>query len=151
MRFPYGIADFRRIRRERRVYVDRTSHIRDVEDLGDTLVFLRPRRFGKSLWLQTLANYYDLRRADEFEQLFGDLAIGREPTPLANRYFVLQWNFSTVDPSGGVGKIAASLREHVSARAKVFAREYQEHLPAPIEAGGSSGSGPAPGAVKNRH
>ena len=68
IKFPYGIADFRRIRREGRVYVDRTAHIRDVEDLGDVLVFLRPRRFGKSLWLSTLATYYDLRYGDEFDE-----------------------------------------------------------------------------------
>lgn len=62
-RFPYGIADFRRIRREGMVYVDRTGHIGDLESLGSILVFLRPRRFGKSLWIQTLATYYDLRYA----------------------------------------------------------------------------------------
>ncbi len=50
IQFLYGIADFRRIRREGRVYVDLTAHIRDLEGLGDILVFLRPRRFGKSLW-----------------------------------------------------------------------------------------------------
>ena len=138
IKFPYGIADFCRIRREERVYVDRSAHIRDLEDLGDTLVFLRPRRFGKSLWLQTLATYYDLRLAGEHEELFGNLAIGRDPTPLAHRYFVLQWNFSTVDPSGGVERIAESLREHVSSQAKVFAREYGTTLPATIEAEGSS-------------
>ena len=54
---PYGIADFHRIRREGLVYVDRTRYFHDVERLGSVLVFLRPRRFGKSLWLQTLANY----------------------------------------------------------------------------------------------
>ena len=74
---------------------------------------------------------------DEFDELFGGLAIGGEPTPLANRYFVLQWNFSTVDPSGGVEQIAESLREHVSAQAEAFAADYEEHLPAPIETDGS--------------
>ncbi len=135
--FPYGIADFRRIRRQRLVYVDRTAHIADLERLGSTLVFLRPRRFGKSLWLQTLANYYDLRRTEEHDEVFGDLAIGRKPTPLAHRYFILQWNFSTVDPSGGVEEIAANLREHVSVQADAFAREYQNHLAAPIAVDGS--------------
>ncbi len=136
--FPYGIADFRRIRQERRVYLDRTAHIRDVENLGDILVFLRPRRFGKSLWLQTLANYYDLRRKDEFDELFGDLEIGSRPTALANRFFVLQWNFSTVDPSGGIEQIAESLREHVASQAKTFATRYREHLPGPVETEGGA-------------
>ncbi len=79
IRFPYGIADFRRIRREGMVYVDRTAHIRDLETLGSILVFLRPRRFGKSLWLQTLATYYDLRYADAFDEIFDGLAIGNRP------------------------------------------------------------------------
>ncbi len=69
IQFPYGIADFRRIRREGRVYVDRTSHLRDLENLGDVLVFLRPRRFGKSLWVQTLATYYDLRYGGAFDDM----------------------------------------------------------------------------------
>ncbi len=138
IRFPYGIADFRRIRQQGRVYVDRTAHIRDIEDLGDVLVFLRPRRFGKSLWIQTLATYYDLRYAGEFDELFGGLAIGQKPTPLANRYFVLQGNFSDVDPSGGVKEIAKSLREHVIYQARAFATRYQEHLPGPVDLEGGS-------------
>jgi len=63
IRFPYGIADFRHLVTAGYLYVDRTAHIREVEALGEALLFIRPRRFGKSLWLQTLANYYDLRRA----------------------------------------------------------------------------------------
>ncbi len=90
IQFPYGIADFQGIRNEGMFYLDRTSGIRDVERLGRTLVFLRPRRFGKSLWLQTLATYYDLRLAKSFDAFFGDLAAGKEPTPRRNRYFVLQ-------------------------------------------------------------
>ena len=130
--FPYGIADFRRIRRQGRIYVDRTAYIRDVERLGDVLVFLRPRRFGKSLWLQTLANYYDLRRKGEFDELFGGLDIAREPTALRNSYFVLQWNFSTVSASGDVARIADSLREHVSARVRAFVSDYRDHLRDPV-------------------
>jgi hypothetical protein len=137
---PYGIADFRRIRQQGLVYVDRTGYLREVERLGRVLVFLRPRRFGKSLWLQTLANYYDLRRADEHETLFGGLEAGRQPTALAHRYFVLQWNFSVVDPSGGVEKIAASLREHVASQAKTFFAHYGDRLDGEIEYGGNTAS-----------
>ncbi len=151
IQFPYGIADFRRIRREGRVYVDRTAHIRNLEDLGDILVFLRPRRFGKSLWVQTLATYYDLRYAADFDEIFGGLAIGpprsggpgtpageggahlpQGPTPLANRYFVLQWNFSLVKPRGGVDEIAESLRRHVRSQAELFLLDYSGHLQAEI-------------------
>jgi len=72
MRFPYGIADFPTIILEGYFYVDRTDRIRWMEEAGRQLLFLRPRRFGKSLWLSTLENYYDLARADDFERLFGD-------------------------------------------------------------------------------
>ncbi|MCP5029654.1 MAG: AAA family ATPase [Actinomycetia bacterium] len=61
-----------------------------------------PRRFGKSLWLRTLAAYFDLRLADDFETLFGDLDVGRDPTPERGSYFVLQWNFSEVSARGSV-------------------------------------------------
>ncbi len=138
IQFPYGIADFRRIRREGMVYVDRTAYIRDLEDLGSILAFLRPRRFGKSLWLQTLATYYDLRYGDDFDEIFGGLAIGHAPTPLANRYFVLQWNFSLIRSRGGIDEIAKELREHVSAQVQAFVSDYEEYLPAPVRTDGSA-------------
>ena len=76
IKFPYGNSDFHAIRTSGKLYLDRTHHIPLLEQAGEQLVFLRPRRFGKSLWLSTLANYYDLNRAGEFAALFGDLAIG---------------------------------------------------------------------------
>lgn len=134
---PYGIADFRRIRQQGLVYMDRTGYLREIEKLGRFLVFLRPRRFGKSLWLQTMASYYDLRRQDEHQILFGGLEIARDPTPLAHRYFVLQWNFSVVDPAGSTERIEESLREHVASQAKTFAAHYAGRLAADIEVDGN--------------
>ena len=99
IRFPCGIADFRAIRQQGMVYVDRTAYIREIERYGSFLIFLRPRRFGKTLFLRTLAEYYDLCGAAEPDQLFGDLAIGREPTPRRNRYFILDWDLSKVENS----------------------------------------------------
>ncbi len=132
IQFPYGIADFRRIRQQGMVYVDRTAAIRDIERLGSILVFLRPRRFGKSLWLRTLAHYYDLRLADEFEELFGGLAIGREPTPLRNRYFVLTWNFSEKGARGGVDEIGRQLNDYVNNQIKDFLVTHSGHLPGSV-------------------
>ncbi|MCP4053363.1 MAG: AAA family ATPase, partial [Mesoflavibacter sp.] len=133
MKLPYGIADFPRLRRDGHVYVDRTAHIATFEDLGDSLLFARPRRFGKSLWLQTLAAYYDLGRKDQHEELFGDLAAGREPTPLAHRFFILKWNFSVIDPLGAgaadpVAGIAAELDDYVISTVEVFLRYYRDLL-----------------------
>ncbi len=57
LRFPYGIADFRAIHEDGAVYIDRTDRIATIESIGRQLLLLRPRRFGKSLWLSTLENY----------------------------------------------------------------------------------------------
>jgi hypothetical protein len=94
LKFPYGLCDFYRIQTEHYFYVDRTSHIQEIEDYGNQLIFLRPRRFGKSLLLSMLENYYDIAKADEFDKLFGHLAIGKNPTPKHNQYMVMTWDFS---------------------------------------------------------
>jgi hypothetical protein len=150
IQFPYGIADFRRIRREGMVYLDRTGHLRDLETLGSVLVFLRPRRFGKSLWLQTLATYYDLRYAGDFDEVFDGLEIQRQPTDLANSYFVLQWNFSLITPRGSVDEIAESLRRHVRTQAEQFLLDYTGFLEAeiPMDAGASEILATLLGAVR---
>ncbi len=133
MRFPYGIADFRTIRNEGYFYVDRTDRIPLIEQAGKQLVFLRPRRFGKSLWLSTLENYYDLARTDDFEPLFGDLKIGQNPTPLHNRYFILKLNFSVVNPEGDHAAIRRALYQHVNDEIDAFNQCYLDHLPQSVE------------------
>jgi hypothetical protein len=132
MRFPYGVADFHKIHEGGYFYVDRTDRIPLIENAGDQLLFLRPRRFGKSLWLSTLENYYDLARAADFERLFGGLKIGRNPTPLHNCYFVLKLNFSVVDPRGDADAIAASLHDHINSAIDAFMLRYRAHLPTAI-------------------
>jgi len=140
MKLPYGVADFYSLRTQDYVYVDRTDRIAVVEDLGKSLLFLRPRRFGKSLWLSTLASYYDLRRAGEHERLFGDLAIGKTPTPLAHRYFVMRWDFSKIDPdpppwgvnanvSSRYERIGNEIRGYLNTSIEIFLIDYREHLP----------------------
>jgi hypothetical protein len=93
MKFPYGVRNFYKIITQDYFYVDRTDHIRPIEEYGDSLLFLRPRRFGKSLLLSTLENYYDVNKADEFERLFGHLAIGKNPTMRHNQYLIMRWDF----------------------------------------------------------
>ena len=132
MKIPYGIADFYHVITDGYLYVDRTAHIRQLEALGEALLFIRPRRFGKSLWLHTLKSYYDLRRAEEHERLFGHLEIGSDPTPLAHRYFVLVWNFSEVAARGRVEDISERLGEYVNHTVQSFTRYYREQLPEPV-------------------
>ncbi|MCP4657977.1 MAG: AAA family ATPase [bacterium] len=144
MKIPYGVADFYSLRTKGQVYVDRTDRIPILEEVGEALLFLRPRRFGKSLWLSVLANYYDLRTAEEHEVLFGGLAMGHRPTPLAHRYFVMRWDFSKIDPNPppwGVNaavdshheRIGNELRGYLNMTIRVFQRDYREHLPETVD------------------
>ncbi|MBK5938022.1 AAA family ATPase [Halochromatium roseum] len=128
MKFPYGTADFHAIRREGYYYADRTDRIRTLEEAGKQLLFLRPRRFGKTAWLTTLENYYDLARAAEFDALFGPLAIGQNPTARRNQYFVLRWDFSMVDASGNLAEIRQALHDHLNSQAKGFLLHYRTQL-----------------------
>ena len=90
---PYGMADFRAIRREGFLYVDKTRFVRELEDERYAF-FLRPRRFGKTCWLSVLEHYYDRTRKDDFEALFAGTNIGCEPTAKRSSYAVLRLNFS---------------------------------------------------------
>ena len=92
-RIPYGEANFKRIRSNDWLYVDKTRFVRDLEE--ERYVFLiRPRRFGKSCWVSLLDNYYDRKRADEFEAVFSGTHLGRQPTENRHRYVILRFNFS---------------------------------------------------------
>ncbi|ADD01939.1 AAA-ATPase-like protein [Thermoanaerobacter italicus Ab9] len=94
-KIPYGMSNFRAMREEGYLYVDKTMYIEKIENLNSKyLFFIRPRRFGKSLFLSTLENYYDVNSEKDFEKLFGDLYIGKKPTKLKNSYMILKLNFS---------------------------------------------------------
>ena len=84
-RLPYGIADFEYVMRDNLYYVDKTMYIPILEEQPNYLMFIRPRRFGKSLLLSMLKTYYDKAKKDQFEEIFGSLWIGKHPTPLMGR------------------------------------------------------------------
>ncbi len=132
MKFPYGLSDFATLIQEGYFYQDRTDRIPVLEEAGRQLLFIRPRRFGKSLLLSMLEHYYDLNRAVQFDALFGPLAIGRNPTPLRNRYFVMKWDFSLVKAQGDVKDIEAALHQHLNDRIAKFQRYYADRLTTPI-------------------
>ncbi|UOG92446.1 MAG: AAA family ATPase [Candidatus Thiothrix sulfatifontis] len=132
IRFPYGISNFNAIRTEDNLYLDRTQHIRSLEAAGKQLVFLRPRRFGKSLLLSTLANYYDVKTADQFETLFGGLEVGSNPTPEHNRYLILRWDFSKVSAQGNIDDIKNSLFEVLNQEFEGFIETYRHYLTVPV-------------------
>ena len=128
MKFPYGLSNFYELITEDYFYVDRTGHLPLIENVGKHLLFLRPRRFGKSLWLSTLENYYDVAKATEFERLFGHLAIGQNPTPLHNHYLIMRWDFSLIKSYGTVAEIEHSLHAHINSRIRTLANHYPTYL-----------------------
>lgn len=87
------------IREEDCYYVDKTPFIEDIEYSNKYFFYLRPRRFGKTLTLSMLENYYDINKKDKFETLFGGLYIGEYPTPERNSYIIVYLNFAEVDGS----------------------------------------------------
>ena len=100
-KLPCGASNFESIRTENYAYVDKTHFIELLEEENNkNQFFIRPRKFGKSLFLSVLSHYYDVRSADKFERLFGDLYIGKNPTPRKNSYAVMNFNFSGIDTSG---------------------------------------------------
>lgn len=88
-RVPYGVSDFRRVILENQYYVDKTMYIPLLENQPDYLIFIRPRRFGKSLFLSMLESNYDCNRTSQFAELFGDLWIGSRPTSLQGKFQVM--------------------------------------------------------------
>ena len=131
-KLPYAIRDFYALITEDYLYIDRTDRISIVESLGKELLFLRPRRYGKSLWLSTLMNYYDVAKATDFDRLFGHLAIGANPTPLHNQYLVMNWDFSVVESQGTIRDIRTSLYNHINEQIVSFVDDYQARLTSPI-------------------
>ena len=92
---PYAVMNYRELINEDFFFVDHTRYLRELEKYK-TPVFLRPKRFGKSLWVSMLEHYYDVRFKDQFRELFGKTDIGRNPTPRANSFLVLSLDFSTI-------------------------------------------------------
>ena len=123
---PYGMSDFATIRRENRYYVDKTMFIPKLEEFKYQM-FLRPRRFGKSLMLNMLAAYYDVAMKDSFDELFGGLYIGDNPTEERNKYLILKFNFSGIDPDET--KVQDSFNTNVLDTLVSFAKKYKDLLP----------------------
>ena len=122
-RIPYGVINWAELIHEC-MFVDNTAHIRGLE-LCKTPVFLRPKRFGKSIVCSMLAHYYDVNLKDRFDEFFGMTDIGRNPTPLRNSFLVLTFDFSTVQV-GTIAEIERNFVEHVRGRIERFATQYAQ-------------------------
>ncbi len=118
---PYGMSDFRRIKLENYYYVDKTHFIPKIEQQPPFLYLIRPRRFGKSLFLNMLAFYYDVYYNDEFNDVLGDCYIGKNPTKEANSYYIMKFDFSAVST---VGDVNQSFSTYCNIRLEHFIEKY---------------------------
>ena len=128
---PYGMMNFADIRLDNYYYVDKTSFIPVIEQSDRFFFFIRPRRFGKSLTLNMLQHYYDVRTRDKFDALFGDLYIGKHTTRDRNSYLVLYLNFSGI--SGELHNYRQGLDAHCNTSFDYFCDIYAEYLPKGIK------------------
>ena len=119
---PYGISDFTDLRRAGCYYTDKTQYFPTLERTGHFLFLIRPRRFGKSVFLSMLAAYYDLARQDKFDQLFDGLWIKDNPTEEKGIYQMMYFDFSQVDV--GQGDLEQRFHEYCSDKLIVFAERY---------------------------
>jgi len=121
----YGLSNFKQIRSEEYLYIDKTRFIEILENRSEKYtLFLRPRRFGKSLFLSTLWHYYDERFSDEFDNLFRETYIGKNPTPLKNSYRVLFLEFSGIEVERGIEVIQEKFTFSLKIRFQHYLKEY---------------------------
>ena len=122
---PYGISNYEELIEENYYYVDKTSYIEKLESLAQKRVmFLRPRKFGKTLFTSVLENYYDINKKDSFDKLFEETYIGKHPSKLRNSYYILRFNFSGID-TDNVQKTIKNFKEKVTASIQDFIDKYK--------------------------
>lgn len=124
LKLPYGISNYEEIIRDGYEYVDKTEYIEKLENLSEKrIMFLRPRKFGKTLFTSVLENYYDVKKADKFEELYGNTYIGKNPTENKNKYYILRFNFSGIDTST-VESTINGFKNEVLSSIQVFVSKY---------------------------
>ena len=128
---PYGVADFATVIEQNLYYVDKTMFIPELEKQPRNLFFIRPRRFGKSMFLSMLYSYYDCTQSHKFQSLFGNLWIGQHPTPLQGKYQVLFLDFSQI--TGNIDKLETKFNSYLSINLDAFVRQYSEYYQAEME------------------
>ena len=122
---PYGVSDFDIVRRDNLYYVDKTMYLPKLESEARFLFFIRPRRFGKSVFISMLRAYYDIRTKDKFQEVFGDLWIGQHPTPLQGKFLVLYLDFSLV--GGSIEQLEDNFNRYCKVRLDSFVDIYRQY------------------------
>ncbi len=132
-RIPYGMQNFEDVIKEDCYYVDKTPFIEQIEESNKYFFFIRPRRFGKTLTLSMLENYYDINKKDKFDEIFGKLYIGQNPTPEHNTYLIIHLNFAEV--AAGLDDYKDGLDNHCRLVFNFFCDIYAHILPANTKEG----------------
>ena len=124
LKMPYGISNYEELITENYYYVDKTQYIEKLENLSEKrIMFLRPRKFGKTLFTSVIENYYDKNKADKFEKLYGNTYIGKNPTKLKNSYCILRFNFSGINTENEESTMKG-FKEKVSISIDGFTKKY---------------------------
>ena len=123
---PYGVSDFNDFRVKNLYYVDKTRFIREIEKKGSYLFLIRPRRFGKSLFLGILEAYYDIALKDRFDSLFSGTDIRQNPTKEKNSYMILKLNFSAVNPE--ISRVEQAFTNYIKDSVSDFIMKYEKQL-----------------------
>ena len=126
-RIPYGMQNFEDVIKRDCYYVDKTSFIEDIEESNMYFFYIRPRRFGKTLTISMLENYYDINKKDDFENIFGKLYIGQNPTPEHNTYLVIRLNFAVI--VGGLDDYQVGMDAYCNTHFNYFVDVYEHLLP----------------------
>ena len=131
-RIPYGVSNFVEVVEQNQYYVDKTMYLPMLEEQPNSLFLIRPRRFGKSIFLSMLRAYYDINQKGAFQKRFGNLWIGSHPTPLQGKFQILYLDFSRVGGFGGT--LAQNFDDYCSGGLDDFAQIYFDHFKIGINA-----------------
>lgn len=129
-RIPYGVSDFMDIIQRNQYYVDKTMYLPMLEDEADALFFIRPRRFGKSLFISMMQAYYDIGMRDRFQELFGNLWIGSHPTEYQGQFQILYLDFSKI--GGDITELKENFNTYCNDCIDNFIEKYKEYYPARV-------------------
>ena len=124
---PYGISDFEQLRKENKYLVDKTMFFEKMERAGNFLFLVRPRRFGKSLFLDMLESYYDINQKDNFQELFRGLYVADHPTKEQGQFQVLHLDFSAV--GSDLDNLYENFNRYLTQRCILFAQKYAAYYP----------------------
>ena len=122
---PYGVARFEEVREKNRYYVDKTMYLPLLEETSDYLFLIRPRRFGKSVFVSMMQAYYDIAKANRFDELFGGLWIHDHPTPLKNAFQVIYFDFSQA--GAGMERLEYTFNDYCAKQLDRFIERYRSY------------------------